>query len=74
MARSKPAALPDALLTEEAAPLVGKSPSTLKRWRMRPGGPPYLKVGGCILYPRGELMKWLAGRLQTSTSDRRRAA
>lgn len=35
--------------------------STLKGWRVRKTGPPYIKVGRDILYSRDAVRHWLAG-------------
>jgi len=44
---------------------------TLQRWRSddRKYGPPYLKVGNRILYPRDGLKKWAKENEYASTSD-----
>ena len=42
--------------TEEAAPIVGKSPVTLKKWRAKGIGPRYRKdLGGFVRYRRSWL-------------------
>lgn len=51
----------DELLNEiQAAELLGNmSPRTLQNWRCAKEGPPYLKVGGKVLYRRSSLQAWL---------------
>jgi hypothetical protein len=44
------------LVTEEAAPIVGKSPVTLKKWRAKGIGPRYRKDLSGFVYYR---MSWL---------------
>lgn len=44
------------------------NPKTLANWRTRGDGPPYIKVGGRVLYKRADVSAWEArrrrGRLQ----------
>ena len=58
----------DKLSTDAAAVFLGVSSKTLGRWRQLGKGPRYLRLGGKVLYPKGELDRWLAGCLQ-STDD-----
>ena len=37
--------------------------------RLGGGGPPYIKFGGRVRYPKKELKKWIEEGLQTSTSE-----
>src|SRR5262245_38424398 len=51
---------PDAALKEnQAAKLLGVSPRTLQAWRLRGGGPPYLKIGRAVRYQRKVLVAFL---------------
>lgn len=43
----------------ELAAYLQKSVYTLKTWRARQTGPPYLKVGGSVRYPKLEVEAWL---------------
>lgn len=45
MATVSPPTASPAVTTEEAAPIVGVSPATLKTWRNKGIGPPYVVVG-----------------------------
>ncbi len=66
---------PDALLTEgQAAQLLNLSIRTLQAWRLRGGGPAYLKLGRSVRYCRSGLMEYIAARQRKSTSDPGRAA
>ena len=62
---------PDRLLNErEAAAFLGYTIRALQNWRLRGGGPTYVKVSErSIRYRRRELMAWVEERLRTSTSD-----
>jgi len=62
---------PDRLLNErEAATFLGYTIRALQNWRLRGGGPTYVKVSErSIRYRRRELMAWVEKRLRTSTSD-----
>ena len=61
------------LLTEtEAARILGFSPRTLQKWRIRGDGPSYIKLcdgKGPVRYRRRELDSFLDDRLRHSTSD-----
>lgn len=50
------------------------SPRTLETWRVRGGGPRFLKVGRRVAYRRRDLDAWLAERERASTSDTGKAA
>lgn len=55
---------------KQAAKLLGLSDRTLRNWRVRGGGPPYVKVSPrCIRYRAADLEAWAAGNLRKSTSD-----
>ncbi len=46
------------------------STGTLRNWRSRRQGPPWIKVGKSALYPQRELEIWEAGNtVQPETSD-----
>lgn len=59
------------LLTEkEAARLLGFSYRTLQAWRVRGGGPPFIKVSpACVRYLRADLLAWTEAHRRYSTSD-----
>jgi hypothetical protein len=64
--------------TPQAAEYIGRSPSWLRKKRLRgvddPGdpGPRYLKTeGGSAIYLKEDLDGWLDGLLQRSASDSR---
>ena len=58
------------LRAPEAAALLGLSPSTLAKMRLRGDGPAFLKVGRrAVVYDPADLEEWLATRRRTSTSD-----
>lgn len=40
--------------------------TTLSQWRVRHAGPPYVKIGGHVRYPRKELAAWLAAQLRNA--------
>lgn len=54
--------LPKTMNTADAAWLLGVKPSTLNCWRSQRKGPPYIKVGGRILYDEADLDAWLKQR------------
>jgi hypothetical protein len=59
------------LMTEhEAAAFLGYTPRALQNWRLRGGGPVFVKVSDrSIRYRRGDLMAWIEARLRVSTAD-----
>ena len=61
----------DQLINEvEAAKFLGYSVRALQNWRVRGGGPSYVKVSArSVRYRRRELISWSESRRQTSTSD-----
>jgi len=66
-------AIPDPeqlLREEEAARLLGYSARALQNWRLRGGGPVFIKVSArSVRYRRGDLASWVRSHARTSTSD-----
>ena len=62
---------PDRLLNErEAAAYLGYTTRALQNWRLRGGGPVYVRVSErSIRYRRCDLTAWVEGKLRTSTAD-----
>jgi excisionase family DNA binding protein len=57
-------------LTEiEAAEILNVSPRTLQQWRVKGGGPPFLKLGSAVRYDPDALEAWTQTRTRTNTSD-----
>lgn len=42
---------------------------TLANWRSQGSGPPFVKIGGAILYPREKLFSWEESNTVNSTSE-----
>lgn len=60
---------------EQAAALLGLSPRTLEQWRLKGGGPAFVRMSHrCVRYRREALDAWLMAREVTSTSAPRLAA
>ena len=61
----------DRLIDEfDAADFLGYSFRALRNWRVRGGGPKYVKVSArSIRYRRRDLIVWAEARLCSSTSD-----
>ena len=54
----------------EAADYIGHSVRALQNWRVRGGGPRFVKISGrSIRYRRCDLNEWIEHRLVRSTSD-----
>lgn len=62
----------DQLIPEkEAAKFLGYTPRALQNWRLRGGGPEYIKVSArSIRYRRRDLMAWVEARRRNSTSEK----
>jgi predicted DNA-binding transcriptional regulator AlpA len=62
----------NSLLTEkQISRLMGFSVRTLQAWRVRGGGPRFVKISArCVRYRQDDLDSWVADRLRRSTSDR----
>ena len=61
----------DLLLTpKQVARQLGVTRTTLESWRLRGGGPKFVRVSKrCIRYRRQDLQVWIEERIRTSTSD-----
>ena len=61
---------PQTLLNEkQAAKRLGVGGKCLQAWRVRGGGPVFLKVGRLVRYTQSDLETWLLTRRRESTSD-----
>ena len=59
-----------ALLTEQqAAGLLHVTVKTLQAWRVRGGGPPFIKVGRLVRYRPEDLEAFVCAATRASTSD-----
>jgi excisionase family DNA binding protein len=60
----------DVLLTEvQAAEYLALSVRTLQAWRVRGGGPPFVKVGRAVRYARGALIAYALEHTVSSTTE-----
>lgn len=51
------------LLNEhDVAHITGLSVASVRRWRLKRLGPPYIKIGAAVRYRRSDLEAWLASR------------
>ena len=62
---------PDLYITEaRAAEILSVNPRTLQQWRLRGGGPKYVRISTrCVRYRVGDLTRWMDERLRSSTSE-----
>lgn len=62
---------PDLFVTEaRAAELLSVNPRTLQQWRLRGGGPPFVRISSrCVRYRWRDLLAWTEQHLRSSTSD-----
>jgi len=54
--------------THDVATLIGASPRTIETWRVRGGGPRFVRVGRLARYRRSDVDAWIAERIRASTS------
>ena len=63
----------EVLTTIQAAKILGRRPQTLRVWRLRGGGPRYLRLGNGVharvAYRPSDLDAWLRVRTFVSTSE-----
>jgi hypothetical protein len=53
-----------------AAEFCGTTSKTMETWRMKGGGPPYVRVSRkCIRYRRADMREWADTQIRKSTSD-----
>ena len=57
------------LTAEQLAEKLRMSTSTLAKWRVFGGGPPYTKLGRRVVYRSDHLQKWLDDRVRRHTSE-----
>ncbi len=58
------------LTTKEAAEYLGVTPRCAEAWRVRGGGPPFVRISArAVRYRLSDLNHWIAQRVRTSTSD-----
>jgi excisionase family DNA binding protein len=56
------------LTEKQTGKRIAVSRSALRKWRREGVGPPYVKLGRMVRYPRAELDKWLKSRLRLKSS------
>jgi predicted DNA-binding transcriptional regulator AlpA len=61
--------IPITLTADEAAKILGLSPSTLAKMRVTGNGPVYCKLGRRVVYRPADLEQWLQSRTTRDTSD-----
>lgn len=60
----------NALITEAAAAdYLGISIRTIQAWRVRGGGPSYVKMGKSVRYRPSDIQSWIEAHLASSTSE-----
>ncbi len=61
---------PDALLGEsETAQMLSVSTRTLQAWRLKGGGPVFVRCGRAVRYRRRNLISWIDANAVSSTSQ-----
>ena len=61
---------PNQLMTEkEAAALICYTPRALQNWRLRGGGPKYVKIGRSVRYQRSDVLEFIEERKRLHTSQ-----
>ncbi len=64
-----PKPMPDWLTSNAFAEWLGLKPQTIRKWRVRGGGPSYVRLGYRVLYRRVDVEIWLAERTFKHTSE-----
>jgi hypothetical protein len=62
--------LGELLSPDEAAKFVGRTPPMMANWRTRNEGPPYIRVGGKVVYPYKWLRRWLIDNSVCPSGDK----
>jgi hypothetical protein len=57
------------LLTVEAAKMLRLAAGTLQNWRVRGEGPPFIRLGGRVLYDRTALVDWARNQTTITTTE-----
>jgi excisionase family DNA binding protein len=57
------------MTTKQAAALIGLKPNTLEIWRLRGGGPRYIKFGRAVRYRQSDLETYIESQTRESTSQ-----
>jgi predicted DNA-binding transcriptional regulator AlpA len=60
---------PRYLSPQQAAEFLSLSVSTLAKWRVKGGGPPYVKLGRRVAYAAAVLDQWAALHQRRNTCD-----
>lgn len=59
----------DYLTTQDVQDELHVGGSTLRGWRMRGYGPPWIRIGDLIRYPKSALEAWLAANTQRERNE-----
>lgn len=57
------------LKTADAAKILNVSKQTIEAWRLRGGGPAYLKMGKAVRYRRQDLEEFVEKSVRNNPSD-----
>ena len=57
------------LSSEQYAKLTRRKPQSVRRERMRGGGPPYFRLGRRCFYRSSDIQAWIAERTVKSTAE-----
>jgi Helix-turn-helix domain len=69
-----PRSVLDGLATEdELSAEIKKTKRTLREWRQRGVGPPFVRLGETIYYPREKVREWIASLIKEPVRAKRRA-
>lgn len=61
---------PDTLMNEvQAADFLSVSPRTLQAWRVRGGGPAFIRARRSVRYRFGDIVEWINQRRVSHTSE-----
>ena len=57
------------LTEKQAAARLALSVRTLQQWRVKGGGPPFLKLGSSVRYNEDDLEAWADAQVRNNTSE-----
>lgn len=64
----RPSFFDEAVPAREAAEMMGKTVDALAQMRCRRVGPPFVKVGGSVMYRRRDVLEWLRANIKQTRS------
>ena len=67
--KTDPLFFPTLLTESQVASRLAVSPRTLQMWRLKGGGPPFVKMGSAVRYRPDDIEHWVSDNLRAHTAD-----